>query len=230
MMMSQSPEITLDEAGFPSAVDRESLALLQHIHSTVYVWSDWQEARQLYFNGYLVRTPQGTVLIDPPVCDEYLQVAFEVFGEVAAIILTNADHERAGAEIAQALTVPVWVHEADATLLKRPAEKTFKQGDTLFDYFQVVSVPHQKTAGETALWCETEATLFVGDAFIAPTLNQLSLLAPEKYADVTKAKASLVETFMPLQANVSAIFLGDGEPVLRNAPQVLGEFLQQLTA
>lgn len=173
MMMSQSPEITVDEEGFPSAVDRESLALLQHIHSMVYSWSDWQEARQLYFNGYLVRTPQGTVLIDPPVCDEYLQVAFEVFGAVQGIILTNADHERASAEIAEDLTVPVWVHEADAPLLKRPPEKTFKTGDSLFDYFQVMGVPHQKTAGETALWCETEATLFVGDAFIAPKQDKL---------------------------------------------------------
>lgn len=230
MMISQSPEITVNEEGFPSAVDRESLALLQHIHSTVYCWSDWQEARQLYFNGYLVRTPQGTVLIDPPVCDEYLQVAFEVFGAVEGIILTNADHERASAEIAEALHVPIWVHEADAPLLKRPAEKTFKPGDVLFDYFQVVGVPHQKTAGETALWCEAEATLFVGDAFIAPTLNLLSLLAPEKYADVSLAKTSLIQSFSPFSPIVSAILVGDGEPILRNAPQVLGEFLQQLTA
>ena len=230
MMISQSPEITVDEEGFPSAVDRESLALLQHIHSTVYIWSDWQVARQLYFNGYLVRTPQGTVLIDPPVCDEYLQVAFEVFGAVEGIILTNADHERASAEIAEALHVPIWVHEADAPLLKRPAEKTFKPGDVLFDYFQVVGVPHQKTAGETALWCEAEATLFVGDAFIAPTLNLLSLLAPEKYADVSLAKTSLIQSFSPFSPIVSAILVGDGEPILRNAPQVLGEFLQQLTA
>ena len=230
MMISQSPEITVDEEGFPSAVDRESLALLQHIHSTVYIWGDWQEARQLYFNGYLVRTPQGTVLIDPPVCDEYLQVAFEVFGAVEGIILTNADHERASAEIAEALHVPIWVHEADAPLLKRPAEKTFKPGDVLFDYFQVVGVPHQKTAGETALWCEAEATLFVGDAFIAPTLNLLSLLAPEKYADVSLAKTSLIQSFSPFSPIVSAILVGDGEPILRNAPQVLGEFLQQLTA
>lgn len=229
MMMSQSPEITVDEEGFPSAVDRESLALLQHIHSTVYCWSDWQETRQLYFNGYLVRTPQGTVLIDPPVCDEYLQVAFEVFGAVQGIILTNAGHERASAEIAEALRVPVWVHEADASLLKRPAEKTFKTGDVLFDYFQVVGVPHQKTAGEIALWCKTDATLFVGDAFIAPTLNQLSLLAPEKYADVSLAKASLIKSFSHFTPIVSAIFVGDGEPVLRNAPQLLGEFLSSIS-
>jgi glyoxylase-like metal-dependent hydrolase (beta-lactamase superfamily II) len=229
MMMNQSAEITADDEGFPAIVDRESLALLQHIHANVYVWSDWQEARQLYFNGYLVRTPHGTVLIDPPCWDEYLLVAFEVFGAVTAIILTNADHERASSAIAEALNVPVWVHEADASHLNRPPEKTFKTGDTLLNYWQVISVPHQKTAGETALWCEAEAKLFVGDAFIASQQDQLTLLAPEKYADVAMAKASLLAVFSPLQPKVSAIFLGDGEPVLSNAPQVLAQFLYQLT-
>jgi glyoxylase-like metal-dependent hydrolase (beta-lactamase superfamily II) len=228
MINTLAAEITLDENGFPNRVDRQSLALLQHIHSTVYIWSEWQADRNLYFNGYLVTTPQGSVLIDPPVYDEYLLVSFEVFGPVQGIILTNADHQRCSAEIAQALCVPVWVHEADASLLNRPAEHTFKTGNVLFDYFQVVGVPHQKTAGETVLWCETDATLFVGDAFIAPIQDQLSLLVPQKYTAITEAKASLIEVFTPFQPLVSAIFLGDGEPVLRQAPQVLGQFLSTL--
>ena len=90
-------------------------------------------------------------------------------------------------------------------------------------------MPNQKTAGETALWCEAEATLFVGDAFIASQQDHLTLLAPEKYADVAMAKASLLAVFSPLQPKVSAMFLGDGEPVLSNAPQVLAQFLHQLT-
>jgi glyoxylase-like metal-dependent hydrolase (beta-lactamase superfamily II) len=231
MMMTTTASqslITFDEAGFPDMVDRESLALLQHIKPAVYVWSGWQAERQLYFNGYVARTPQGKVLIDPPCCDEYLLVAFEAFGVVDAIILTNADHERASAEIAETLGLPVWIHEADAHLLKRPPNRTFKTGELLLDCLQVLSVPNQKTAGECALWWEAETTLFVGDAFIAAQQDKLTLLAAEKYADIPQAKTSLLETFLPFQPSVSAILLGDGEPVLRNAPAVLGQFLSSL--
>ena len=225
---SQSATPECDENGFPFVVDRDSLALLQHIHPYVYVWSDWQAERQLYFNGYIVRTPHGKALIDPPVYDEYLMVAFEAFGAVDAIILTNADHERASAEIAETLGIPVWVHEADAPRLKRPPEHTFKTGDVLLGCLAVVGVPHQKTAGETLLWWQAEGVLLVGDSVISPQQDVLTLLSPEKYADLPAAKASLVEALLPIAAAVQAIFLGDGEPVLRNTQAILGQFLASI--
>src|SRR5665213_3259207 len=69
-------------------------------------WSQWQPDRGLDFNSFFAEHADGNLVVDPLEPDE------ETLGElrsrgVAAVLVTNRDHERASAAVAAATGAPV---------------------------------------------------------------------------------------------------------------------------
>ena len=183
-------------------------------------WSVYNEEKGLFFNGYVMDTPAGAYVVDPPSADERVFAGIEQhFGRPAAVVVTNRDHERASDAFRQRYSCPVMASEADCALLEIPAEERLQE--TLPGGWKVLSLVHQKSPGEVALFNVEKRMLLLGDALISKQAGVLTMLPAEKYADPSKAREGL----NVLQSlDVDVILPGDGEPVLQGGKQVLAQF------
>jgi len=102
--------------------------------------------------------------------------------------------------------------------------KTFKDGELLPGGIWVIHLADQKSPGESALYIQQgKGVLIVGDALIGKPAGSVSLLAPEKYGDLTKARAGLRRL---LKYHFDSILVGDGTSILGGAKQVVEQVLQ----
>lgn len=87
----------------------------------------YQLQRSKGANGYLVRTPGHTAVVDPGMAGGYdavlaeLRDAAPVVGEVTDILLTHydADHAQVALRLQRELDATVWLGAADAAILRR---------------------------------------------------------------------------------------------------------------
>ncbi len=68
----------------------------------LYAWSGFDEARNIDFNSYLWARPAGAVVVDPMPVSAHDLAHIGELGKVAWIVITNSDHVRAAAELAEA--------------------------------------------------------------------------------------------------------------------------------
>jgi len=192
--------------------------LLNPLLQNLWMWSQFSPEKNLYFNGYVVKTPEGLVLIDPPLGDADLFEDIRSLGTPVLIYLTNRDHERASAEFSQQFNIPVAIHALDAA----STDTTLQGGETLYDTIQVIHIPNQKTPGETALYLKPQQALLLGDALIGKN-GTLAMMPAEKYENINAARESL-EVLLDIDGHIKAILVGDGDPILENAQNTLVNF------
>src|SRR5665213_3143347 len=125
-------------------------------------WSQWQPDRGLDFNSFFAEHADGNLVVDPLEPDE------ETLGElrsrgVAAVLVTNRDHERASAAVAAATGAPVVASALDGPLLARPPDRTIDPGSVLCGW-TVHGFDGLKTPGEIALVDRARNAAIVGDA------------------------------------------------------------------
>ena len=194
------------------------------VKAGVWMWSVFSEERQMDFNGYLLETgPNQSFIVDPPCAGPDVLEGFSPLPKAEFIFLTNADHQRAAEEFRQRFQLPIYVHEADASLLTIKPDFTVQDGHLFANGWQVIHLPHQKTPGESALYNQQALTLLLGDALIGKPLQQLSMLPTEKYQDRHAAFQSLQERLVGIQAQV--ILVGDGDPLMVEANSILHDAL-----
>jgi glyoxylase-like metal-dependent hydrolase (beta-lactamase superfamily II) len=181
--------------------------ILKESLPNVWTWSFFSEEKKINFNGLLIFNDGLWVLIDPPPASP------EILNEIgqkkiAAIFLTNSDHERMSPDCKRMTGAPLWIHENDAPSLEEvKADRLFRDGDLLPGGFQVIHLQDQKTPGESAFYLEERRILILGDALIGPQSGKLRNLPPEKYADFSKARQGLRRL---LEIDFDALFIGDG--------------------
>jgi glyoxylase-like metal-dependent hydrolase (beta-lactamase superfamily II) len=179
-------------------------AVLPGIHS----WSVFSEEKRLDFNGFLLVSPGGNVLIDPPRLDPQGEESLRRLGLPAVILLTNKDHRRSAPELRERYSARLGIHELDAPLLGIRPDFTFRDGEMLPGGARTVRVPDNKTPGETVFLLEREGGIAVlGDALIGRPDGGLSLLPPEKYADPVRAREGIRRL---LEHPFRRILIGDG--------------------
>ena len=114
--------------------------------------------------------------------------------------------------------------EADVAQMDVKPSKTFKDGELLPGGIWVIHLNDQKSPGESALYIQQgKGVLIVGDALIGKPAGGLSLLAPEKYGDITKARDGLRRL---LKYNFDSILVGDGASIVFGAKQAVEQALQ----
>jgi hypothetical protein len=140
-------------------------------------------------------------------------------GGVDYVVVTNRDHQREAEACRNEFRCQVWVPEADAAQMDLQPTRTFKDGELLPGGMWVVQLTDQKSPGESALFIpQGKGTLIVGDALIGKPAGAVSLLAPEKYADVRKAREGLRRL---LKYAFDALMVGDGVSILTGAKQAV---------
>jgi glyoxylase-like metal-dependent hydrolase (beta-lactamase superfamily II) len=116
------------------------------------------------------------------------------------------------------------VPESDAPQLDLKPSKTFKDGELLPGGIWVIHLKDQKSPGESALYVQLGmGVLIVGDALIGTPAGALSLLPPEKYREIAKAKEGLRRL---LKYNFDSILVGDGASIMVGAKQAVENALQ----
>jgi uncharacterized cupin superfamily protein len=186
----------------------------------VWSWSRWQPDRNLDFNGFFVETDEGNFVVDPIEPDAETLAELRERG-AAAIVVTNRDHERSAAAVAEATGAPVIASALDAPLLQRPADRTVEPGDVLFGW-TVLGLDGFKTAGEIVLYSKERRTAIVGDALWGAPAGALTLMPDAKLADPQRAALSARK----LRAHaIDHLLVGDGACVFGNAHDVIGAML-----
>ena len=107
------------------------MSIFKEIAPDLYQWSEFSKEKQLSFNGhYLVHNGEA-VIIDPPnLLDDQLQslkglIEKHPNSPLKAILLTNVHHERMSSKIKEFFSIPVYIHESDASELAFEADHTF---------------------------------------------------------------------------------------------------------
>jgi glyoxylase-like metal-dependent hydrolase (beta-lactamase superfamily II) len=192
---------------------------MREIVAGILTWSWFAERFGYDFNGYLVRTSDGNLVIDPvEPSDETL--AELVREGVARIVLTNRNHFRAAAGVAEATGARIAVHPADAAFVR---DKGVRVDDELvpggrIGPFVIVSA-EGKSPGEVALHWPDRRLLIVGDACIGNPPGQLGLLSDK----VMDHPLELRQTLRRIAAEIDfdTLLVGDGASILHDARAVL---------
>lgn len=204
------------------------MSILKEVLPKIYSWSEFNEERQLNFNGYFVIHQKDAVIIDPPrlsgkgLRDLKELVALNISTPIKAILLTNVHHDRSSQELKELFPVPIYINEKDRDLLDSKSDKTCKGGDQLFGGIRVVHIPDQKSPGESAFYIQDRKILIVGDALIGKVEGEVNMLPPEKFKDVDKAKAGLN---VLRELDFESLLLGDGHSILKDAKAKVEKFL-----
>ena len=197
---------------------------MREISKGIWEWSWFSQEKAIEFNGHLLMENGEGFLIDPPPLSLQEQDTLKK-KKLHAILITNRDHVRE-AELCRSLfKIPVMVPEADAPFVDIKVERTFRHGDRLPGGIEVISIPHGKSPGESALWVPGDGgVLVLGDALIGKPQGELNLLPPEKFSDRKKAIEGLR---VLLQFRFEMVLVGDGESVLRNGKKVFENFFER---
>ena len=200
---------------------------MDKILKDVYTWSVFSEEKKLNFNGYFIPTQHplfGNVVIDPPPVSDLDLAQMETLGSVQQILITNRNHIRWSCELRVKFNAEIRMNSADALSEDMISDHNFGDGDMLAGFLKAVVIPDNKSPGETALYWEEKKILFLGDALIGKPPGDVSLLPPEKYADIEKARAG-IQVLDDL--NFDSLLMGDGDPILTGGKKAIERFFDK---
>jgi uncharacterized cupin superfamily protein/glyoxylase-like metal-dependent hydrolase (beta-lactamase superfamily II) len=186
----------------------------------VATWSRWQADRAMFFNAWFVAGDGGNFVVDPLDPDPE-DLAYVDERGLAAIVITNRDHERAAALFAERYAVPVIASLPDANEMSVAVAQTVAHGDSVYGW-RVIGFDGFKTPGEFALFHRAGRSAITGDAFWGVPAGALRLMPDEKIADPARAALSARQL---LSAGVRHLLVGDGMPIFHTASQALLELL-----
>lgn len=200
---------------------------MQELRPGVFHYRVWRPGsfKGVSFNGtYLIRESGERVLIDPPPLNAWELEHLEALGQPTTILITNANHLRAGAELRQSTGAKLLVPAADAERIAAEVDGTFAAGDRIAG-LEVIGLADQKTPGESALYDAEQKLLILGDALIGTPAGALSLLPDAKFQDPARAREGLK---VLLEREVETLILGDGESLLRGVREALLSFFREV--
>jgi len=142
-----------------------------------------------------------------------------------AILLTNANHERAAAAFHDQFRLPIVGHADTAPEITVALDRTIGDGDILFGQFAVIALPGAGT-GEVAYLHAASGTLCVGDALIH--LDPLGFAPlPAKYCrDARGLRAALPRL---LEHSFDQMTFAHGTPILSQARARLAALIASLS-
>ena len=198
---------------------------MKQVLPQIWQWSWFSPEKQLDFNGHLLAVGEHRILIDPPPMDSTDRAQVRQGGQIDYIIITNRDHEREVETFRNDFQCQVFVPELDAKEMKIQPTKTYADGELLPGGIWVVHLADQKSLGECALFLQQgNGIVIVGDALIGKPPGAVSLLPPEKYANISKAREGLQRL---LKYNFDSLLVGDGVSILTGAKAVVEDALQK---
>ena len=197
---------------------------MKQILPRVWQWSWFSQEKQLNFNGHLLAVGEHRILVDPPPMESHDVAQVRQGGQVDYMVITNRDHAREAERYRKEFGCQVMVPEKDANEMTIQPDKSYVDGELLPGGLWVVHLADQKSPGECALFLQQgKGLVIVGDAVIGKPSGAVSLLPPEKYADISKAREGLRRL---LKYNFDTLLVGDGASILTGAKVAIEHTLQ----
>lgn len=192
---------------------------MKRLHrSDLYGWSVFDEGLDIDFHSVLWVRPEGNVVIDPLPLSDHYKAHLENLGSVATIVITNSDHTRGSAALAEATGARILGPAGEREGLE--CDGWLSDGDVVVPGLVALALEGSKTPGELALLLE-DTTLITGDLIRAHEAGKLRLLPDPKLSDKASAIASL-RRLTDLEG-IEAVLPGDGWPVFRDGARALAE-------
>jgi glyoxylase-like metal-dependent hydrolase (beta-lactamase superfamily II) len=195
---------------------------MREILPDIFTWSRLSEPHGYDFNGYLIRSADGNLCIDPvePSDDDATELGRH---GVAKVLITNRNHARAANLVRQRTGARVAIHPEDAAHAR-------SQGTELDDELHVgdkigplrtIGVAG-KSPGEAAFHWSEMRLLIVGDAVIGNPPGHCGLLRDAVMDEPLRLRES-VRGLLDLDFDI--LLVGDGEPILQDAKARLKELV-----
>jgi glyoxylase-like metal-dependent hydrolase (beta-lactamase superfamily II) len=199
---------------------------VSQIVPSLFSWEVFDPSIRTCLTSHAVLTPQGWWIVDPVPID--LNTLKSLFSKsvLLGILLTNENHERDSATLAENLSIPVYSHERVRDLFKRSPERSFSGGEILEGNVKVLHIPGA-TLGESVFFFSDLKLFIIGDALIHMKSTGFDFL-PEKYCrDPEESRLSLSKL---LDFDCKIMAFAHGEPLTRE-PKIklqtlLSTFLQ----
>jgi len=187
-----------------------------------YCWSAFNAEKKFNFNGHILKTAQGAVIVDPVAFSADDLSVIEAAGlKPDALVITNRNHLRERDSVLKRWKIPTVLHALEVESSCITPDKTVKDGDTIHGLV-VVHLPG-KSPGEIALYWPERRLFLLGDALIAPN-GKLKTVPVEKQEapDTLKKSLELLRTF-----DFDHLLVGDGDPLLGDAKSAVVAFLNK---
>jgi hypothetical protein len=183
-------------------------------------WSVFDAERNVDFNGWYWQGAGG-VLVDPLPMSAHDRAHLASLGGASLLVITNSDHVRGTAELAQALAIPVAGPAAERERFPLACARWLDDGDEVAPGMRALALRGSKTPGELAL--VVGDTLVTGDLVRGQRGGRLNLLPEAKLADPAAARASVAR--LAALDGIEAVLVGDGWPVFRGGHARLSELV-----
>lgn len=184
-------------------------------------WSAFNAEKKFNFNGHILRTPEGTVIVDPVAFSSDDLAVIEAAGlKPDALVITNRNHLRERESVLARWKIPTVLHESESAGAGVAPDRAVKDGDRVHGLV-VVHLPG-KSAGEIALYWPERRLFLLGDALIAPG-GRLKTVPAEKQDDPARLKESLR---LLRSYDFDHLLVGDGDPVLGDAKSAVVAWLK----
>ena len=187
----------------------------------IFTFAAFDPARDLDFNGYFIQREGGNILVDPVAMIDHDRAHAEALGGVAWIIVTNSDHVRDTAALAEVFSAKIAGPAAERESFPCRCDQWLTTGS--FQGLEVLELDGSKTPGELCLIID-DNTLITGDLIRAQRGGTLNLLPAPKLADPAAALSSV----KPLAARktIEAVLVGDGWPLFSNGHTHLARLIE----
>lgn len=187
-----------------------------------FAWSVFNPEKKLNFNGHILRTAEGTVIVDPvPFSADDLAYLDAAGLKPDALVITNRNHVRERADMLIRWTIPTFIHTLEVQEAGITPDRTVQDGDKVHGLV-CVHLPG-KSPGEIALYWPERRLFLIGDALIAP-FGRLKTVPVSKQDDPAALKRSLalLRTY-----DFDDLLVGDGDPLLGDAKTAVVAYLNK---
>jgi glyoxylase-like metal-dependent hydrolase (beta-lactamase superfamily II) len=188
----------------------------------LWAWSAFDTARNVDFNSYLWVNDAGNVVVDPMPMSDHDRAHLKELGGAKWIVITNSDHIRDSAALAEATGAQIVGPAAEREGFSVDCARWLAAGDEVVPGMAALTMNGSKTAGELALIIG-DHTLITGDLVRAHRGGSLMMLPAEKLTDMAAARGSVAA--LAEHQSLEAVLVGDGWPVFRGGQARLAELV-----
>lgn len=190
--------------------------------SNIYRWRMFSGEKGYFFNGWVIRLPEGDLVVDPPA------VSAEAYDFLRAIrpiglFLTNWTHRRFAADVLAIRPMALLMNEPDAAKLEGGLRvDRFVTAETSLGADISVIDTRGKSRGEQGLVIRSDGktVLLLGDTVIGHPSGEIGLLPDAKIED----KPAILETIRRLaELEFDVLLVGDGESLLTGGREKMRE-------
>jgi len=197
---------------------------VREVTRNLYGWASFHTQWKVDFNSYALKTSEGVVLIDPLKPEPAGLQKLETLGEMIAILLTNAHHDRDSDWFRKQYEIQVYAHEKAKADCDTKIDVLLMDGERLPGAVKAVHMPGS-SAGETAYYTRSGGGIvLMGDTLMNQHDRGLSLLSD---AYVEDKKQTLQSLHKLLDLDFKVVTFAHGDPILQSARTQIEHFLKK---